>query len=127
MPDHARIASDYIRAVGHGRLDEVATYLHPDVTFETPGGARTSGANQYLAALRRLGPIIAGNEIRSVLADGDRVCILYDFVTATPVGPVVSAEWLTFTEGRIASVYLLFDKARWPEVLAQLEAVSRGA
>jgi hypothetical protein len=40
---------------------------------------------------------------------------------------VVSAEWLTLTEGRIASAYLLFDKARWPEVLAQLEAVSRGA
>jgi hypothetical protein len=47
--------------------------------------------------------------------------VLYDFVTTTPVGPVASAEWLTLDEnGQITSVYLLFDKARWLEVLDHL-------
>ena len=124
MPDTdiKTIATAYIQAVGDGRLDEVAAYLHPDLTFETPGGAALTGPDGYLAALRRLQPIIARNEIRSVLAEDDRVCVLYDFVTDTPVGPVASVELLTIQDGRIASVFLLFDRTRWPEVLEQLKA-----
>ena len=120
MADNAKIAAAYIQAVGDGRLDDVGTYLHPEVTFESPGLPSHSAADSYLAALERLGPIIAHNHIRSVLADGERVCVLYDFVTDTPVGAVVSAEWLTFEDGKISSVYLLFDKAHWPEVLKHL-------
>src|SRR5262249_60041614 len=107
-------------AVGDGRIEEVATYLHPDVTFTSPGIPAHDGAESYLAALRRLSPIIARNEIRNVTTDGDRVCVLYDFVTSTPVGPVVSAEWLTIKDGKITSVYLLFDKQRWPGGLQHL-------
>lgn len=120
MTDNAKIATAYIEAVGGGRLDEVRTYLHSAVTFDSPGLPSHTGVDSYLAALERLGPVIAHNDIRSVLADGERVCVLYDFVTDTPVGPVVSAEWLTFDDGKISSVYLLFDKARWPEVLEHL-------
>ena len=120
MADNAQIATAYVQAVGDGRLNEVATYLHRDVTFESPGLPSYGGAEDYLAALERLRPIIAHNDIRSVLADGERVCVLYDFVTDTPVGAVVSAEWLTLKDGVISSVYLLFDKARWPEVLEHL-------
>jgi hypothetical protein len=120
MADNVAVATAYIDAVGDGRLEDVATYLDPAMTFESPGLPTHDGAESYLAALERLRPIIARNDIRSVLADGDRVCVRYDFVTDTPVGAVVSAEWLTLTAGRITSVYLLFDKARWPEVLEHL-------
>lgn len=62
-----------------------------------------------------------------MIGDADRVCVLYDFVTRTPAGPVVSAEWLTFEDGRITAVFLLFDKQRWPEVLEQLKTSSASA
>lgn len=127
MSDNAAVATAYIEAVGAGRLDEVATYLHRDVTFESPGLPSHSGAESYLGALERLRPIIAHNDIRSVLADGERVCVLYDFITDTPVGAVVSAEWLTLKDGKISAVYLLFDKARWPEVLEHLDLSAASA
>jgi limonene-1,2-epoxide hydrolase len=113
--------SEYIRAIGEGRLDELSAYLHPDVVFEGAGVATTHGAEEYIAALRRLSPIIARNEIKRVFVDGDEACVFYDFVTDTAAGPIATVEWLTIVDGRIASIYLLFDKARWPEVLEHLE------
>ncbi|MBJ7602400.1 MAG: nuclear transport factor 2 family protein [Candidatus Dormibacteraeota bacterium] len=119
--DQKTLVRDYIRAVGEGRLDEVAQYLREDVTFDGPGLTSSRGADAYLAALRRLEPIIARNEVKSILVDGDEACVLYDFVTDTPVGAVASAEWLRLEGDRIASVYLLFDKANWPTVLQALK------
>ena len=98
--------------------EEVADHLHPHATFEIAGGGRHEGATAFLAAFDALKPIIDRNDVRSVIvADSTRVCVLYDFVTRTPIGPVVSAEWLTVENGKITSSYLLFDKGRWPEVM----------
>jgi ketosteroid isomerase-like protein len=125
--NYEQLTTEYIEAVGEGRLDDVRELLNPDVTFEGPGLNRLDGADAYLAALRRLSPIIARNEIRRVFVDGEETCVVYDFVTDTPVGPVRSVEWLTFEDGRIATVRLLFDKARWPEVLEHLARVGAAA
>ena len=122
MTDAAEVATAYIDAVGAGRWDEVAGLLHADATFEIAGGGRHEGAAAFLAAFDGLKPIIERNDIRSVLADAERVCVLYDFVTRTPVGGVVSAEWLTIENGKILSSYLLFDKGRWPEVMQAARA-----
>jgi hypothetical protein len=46
--------------------------------------------------------------------------VIYDFVTDTPVGAVASVEWLKIEDDRIASVHLIFENARWPEVLDTL-------
>ena len=121
MSDNKTLITTYIEAVGAGRLDEVATHLSPAVTFSGPGMPVISGSDGFITALERLQPIIARNEIKSVLIDGDQACVLYDLVTDTPVGPVVSAEWLTIDNGQIKSTYLLFDKARWTEVLEHLK------
>ena len=47
--------------------------------------------------------------------------LIYDFVTDTPAGPVVSVEYLKFREGRIASSLLVFERQHWPEVMAELQ------
>lgn len=124
MTDATDVASRYIDAVGSGRWDEVSALVHPEATFEIAGGGRHEGHTAFLAAFDALKPIIERNEIRSILADGDRVCVLYDFVTRTPVGGVVSAEWLTIDDGKIRSSFLLFDKGRWPEVMQHAQAAA---
>ncbi len=116
----ATVARAYIDAVGNGRWDDVAAALQPGATFEIAGGGRHEGAAAFLAAFDALKPIIERNDVRSVISEGDQVCVLYDFVTRTPVGPVVSAEWITVEDGKIASSFLLFDKGRWPEVMQHL-------
>jgi ketosteroid isomerase-like protein len=119
--DQKTLVSEYINAVGDGRLAELSAYLALDVTFESPNLPRYRNRDEYTAALRRLAPIIARNEIKRVFVDGDEACVVYDFVTDTAVGPVASFEWLTIQDGQIASVFLLFDKARWSEVREELE------
>lgn len=121
--DIRALVSDYIHAVGDGRLDELSAYLQPDVTFESPGLPSHQGIDAYIDSLRRIAPIISRNEIKRVLVSRDEACVQYDFVTDSPVGAVASVEWLTIEDGRIAAVYLLFDKERWPEVLEHLAGV----
>lgn len=48
-------------------------------------------------------------------------CVIYDFVTDTPVGAVVSVEYVKFKDGRIASSLLVFERLHWPEVMAELQ------
>ena len=118
--DLKTLATTYIEAVGQHRLETVADLLHPRLEFDgnfPPTPAK--GPEGWIAALRRLSPILVRNEVRKVLSEGRDVCILYDFVTT--VCPVASAEWLHFDSGKIASVYLLFDRSRWAEVLQDLQ------
>ncbi len=116
--DLKALAIRYIEAVGQKDFDTVAEIYHPGLAV---GGnvAPTQGADAMLAALRRLSPALVRNEVKKVFADGNEVCIIYDFVTT--VCPVPSVEWLVFDGERIASVYLLFDRSRWPEVLQALQ------
>jgi SnoaL-like domain len=113
------IVADYIQAVGEGRLDRVEELLHPDVDF---GGtaAELHGANAYVSALRRLARVVVRNDIKQIIVEGNQAFVLYDFVTDTEVGAVLSGELLTIEDGRIRSVALLFDHRRWPEVLQEL-------
>jgi SnoaL-like domain len=118
--NYEQLTTEYIDAVGEGRLEDVRELLHPELIFEGPGPNPLHGPDDYVAALRRLSPIIARNEIKRVFVEGDEACVIYDFVTDTPVGPVRTVEWLTFEDDRIAAIRLLFEQSRWPEVLEHL-------
>jgi ketosteroid isomerase-like protein len=122
MTDHASVVTDYITAVGQGRLDDLDPLLDPDMTFQRPGRPRLDGRAAYVGALRRLRPIISRNDIRRVFVDGDEACVIYDFVTDTAVGAIPTVEWLGLRDGRISSVLLIFEDGHWPEVLADLES-----
>jgi len=117
------IARDYNQAFGDADFERLKALLHPDLVF---GGAakETHGAAEYLAGLRRLSPAILRNEIRTILVDGNQAFILYDFVTDTPAGAVLSGELLTIDGDRIRSITLLYDMRCWPEFLQSL--ASRG-
>jgi hypothetical protein len=110
----------YLEAVGESRLDVVADMLHEDITFEMPGKTIV-GAESYLAALKKLGPIVVRNDIKNVVTEGDRVCIWYDFITDTAVGAVPSVELVTFEGARIRKAQLVFHSAPWPAVIAELQ------
>ena len=126
MPGTTEVADDvkalsmqYIEAVGSGRLDRVAKLLHPDVAFVGPTKP-LHGARAYLDALRRLGPILLRNDVKKVVAEGNHVAVFYDFITDTEVGPVPSAEWLSFEDGSIREVHLVFHTQPWPKVIDEL-------
>lgn len=99
--------------------------LDPDAEF-TVGDTTLHGAEAFIGGFRRLDPIIKRNEIRKIFVDGDEACVIYDFVTDTPAGAVLSIEYLKFKNGRIASSLLLFERLHWPEVVAELQKRSAG-
>jgi len=114
-----QLITSYIDAVGEARFDDVRPMLDPDAEFIV-GDTKLHGADAFIGGFRRLAPIIKRNEIRRIFVDGDEACVIYDFVTDTPVGPVVSIEYLTFKNERIASSLLVFERLHWPEVMAEM-------
>jgi len=119
MSDPKRVCVDYIEAVGRREFDRVEALLHPDVEFEMPGRHLT-GAAAYVASLRKLAPIIARNDVKAALADGDHVSVFYDFVTDTPAGAIPSVEWLTVESDRIRRIRLVFHSQPWGQVQEEL-------
>ena len=116
---HHELITSYLDAVGEDRLEDLRPMLDPDAEFIV-GDTRLQGAEAFIGGFRRLAPIIERNEIRKIFVDGDEACVIYDFVTNTAVGPVVSIEYFTFKNGRIASSLLVFERLHWPEVMAEL-------
>ncbi len=114
------LVEEYVRAVGERRFDRLQELMHPEVEFRGTTAAELRGAPAVVEGFRRLGPVILRNDLRQMIVEGDRAAVLYDFVTDTEVGPVLSAEFLTVKDGRIRSITLLFDWRRWPEVLEEL-------
>lgn len=116
--DPKSVAIEYIQAVGDKDFDRLDALLHPDLEGWT-GGQKFDRA-AWAQALRNFGPILIRNEIRKTIVDRDQVCIVYDFITNTPVGVVPCAEIVTVEGGLIREARLVFEFARWPEVMAEL-------
>ena len=114
-----QVALEYIEACGRKDYDTVSRLLSPSLTFVGPGNALT-GAAEYLAVLRRLGPVWKRSDVKKVFVDGDEVCVIYDFVTDTPAGAVPIVEWLRVEDGRIASVTLFFDRVTFKPAADEL-------
>jgi SnoaL-like domain len=127
LTDSRELLASYIQAVGERRLEALPPLLEPDAEF-TLGDNTVRGREAFVGAFRRLLPIIERNEIRHLFVEGDEACVVYDFVTSTPVGPVLSVEYIRLRNGRIGSSTLVFERLHWPEVLAALkEREAKGA
>jgi len=107
--DPKTVAMAYIEGCARKDLDAVARLLAPDVTFEGPGNTVT-GAEPYLAVLRRIGMVWLRSDVKKVFTDGPDVCVIYDFVTDSPAGAVPTVEWLRVEDGLIKAVKLFFDR-----------------
>lgn len=118
--ESADIARRYIEAVGDHDLDAVGDLLADDLSAVFAGG--TLGRDEWLAALKRLLPALVRNDIREVFADGDRACVVYDFVTDTPAGAVPCVELVTVEGGMITRIELIFDRVTFAPVNEALAA-----
>jgi hypothetical protein len=125
--DPKTLAVAYIEMVGQKQFDRLPALLAANVEFTGPGGNTIHGQQDYISALRRLGPILKRNDVRKVFVDGDEVCVIYDFVTDTSVGALPSVECFRFEGGRIRSSRLVYHTQPWPEVLKELSARSSRA
>src|SRR5690348_9607715 len=105
LSDVKSLAVRYIEAAGNKDYDTLSQLLSPELAFKGPN-MQSQSAQTYLSALKRMSPVWTGNAVREVFADGDRVCIFYDFITNTPAGSIPMFELLTIHDEQIASVEL---------------------
>jgi hypothetical protein len=125
--DRKSLAIEYLNAVGKHQFDKVEALLAPDIQFRGPAVIRTS-VGDLVGAFKRLAAIHVRNDLKRVFVDGDEVCIIYDFVTDTPAGPLATVEWLRFEGDRIRSVDLYYDQLPWQTVMAAMaERTARAA
>ena len=115
------LVTSYIQAVGEHRLEDLAAMLDPEAEF-TLGDTTYRGTEAFVEAFRPLMQIVVRNDIRKVFVDGDQAVVIYDFVTDTPVGGVLSVEHIKVRDGRITSSLLVFERLHWPEIQAELVA-----
>jgi hypothetical protein len=116
----AAIARRYIEAVGDHDLATVGDLLATGLSAIFAG--TTIGRDEWLAALERLLPALTRNEIREVFSDGDRACVVYDFVTDTAAGAVPCVELVTVEDEAITRIELIFDRVAFAPVNEALAA-----
>src|SRR5882757_11101335 len=97
------LAKAYIDAAGKSQYDQLPQLFHPELEFRGPYVTLHS-ADDYIAALRRIGAVRLRHDVRKIFVDGDEVCVIYDFVTNTAAGAVPMIEWLTFERERLRSI-----------------------
>lgn len=114
------IARSYIQAVGSHNMDAVDALLDEDLVAAFAG--TVLGKAGWMAALKRLLPVLVRNEIREVFTAHDRACIVYDFVTDTAAGAVRCIELLTITAGKIREIELVLDRIAFAPVNESLKA-----
>ena len=122
--DPKTIALSYVEACGRKDLEAVAPLLAPDVRVRGPARV-IEGAAPYVAALRQLGAIWAGSELKKVFADGAEACVFYDFVSDTPAGTLPMVEWVRVEDGKIRAIELYYDRVAFEPARTELER--RGA
>src|SRR5438105_13424439 len=97
--DRKTLALEYLEAVAKQEFGRVEGLLASDLRFKGPSMTRSS-AQDFIAALKRLGAIHVRNDVKRVFVDGDDVCVIYDFVTDTTAGALPTIEWLRFDGAR---------------------------
>jgi hypothetical protein len=107
MADAGQVAEGFFDAWTGKDFQRARGLLHDEVSFEGPIDS-FGDAETYLASLRQLSGIVTGAEKRKVFVDGDDVCIIYDLKTA-PVPSSRTCEWYQVRDGKIASVWVVFD------------------
>jgi len=117
--DLRKLALAYLDAVGKKDWKTVEKLLEPDLKFRGPSMTRST-AQDFIAALVRLGAIHVRNDPTRIFVDGNDVCMIYDFVTDTPAGALPTIEWLKFEGERIRSINLYYDREPWKGVLDEM-------
>jgi ketosteroid isomerase-like protein len=110
----AAVARTYIEAVGAHDLATVDGLLADGLAARFAGG--TIGKGEWMAALERLLPALVRNDVREVFVNGDRACVIYDFVTDTAAGAVPCVELVSVRDGSITEIELIFDRVAFAPV-----------
>jgi len=100
------IVQSYGAAWGRGDFAAARKLLHDDLSFQGPLDT-FHRADDYLAAIQKLGAIVKGMRHQKTIVEGNDAAVFYTLDTV--LGASAVAEWYTVRGDRIASIRTYFD------------------
>jgi ketosteroid isomerase-like protein len=95
-------------------------FISDDVVFtsRTSPNRQISGRSTFVEATKRFYSTIASVDVRQLIVDGDRACVLSRYALKPPAGPSFDsdvAEIFQIRDGKIAAFDIYFDSAPYPK------------
>ncbi len=96
------------------------TFLADEMVFTSLGtpAKQVRGRDAYLESTKRFYSMIDALEIRDILVDGDKACVLTKYDLQPPGRPMFEsnvAEIFEVRDGKITSLRIYFDSAPFPK------------
>jgi ketosteroid isomerase-like protein len=107
LASSAQIVEQYFDAWTSKDFDTARSLLRDDLSFTGPFD-KFDNADALMESIKGLAQIVERADRRGIIADGDRVSVVYDLHTG-PVGTAPVAEWYTVRDGKIATIEAFFD------------------
>lgn len=108
MKDAIAIATAYYTALGKKDLEEVKRYLHPNIHFTDPQ-EQVIGKEAVLKAATGFSAIFKSLTIRVKFGSENEAVIIYDVEIPNFAKPLRAASHLSFQEGLISKIDLIYD------------------
>lgn len=102
------VVTKYQEAIGKNDWKAARALLKDDLEFRGPLDT-FHRADDYIAALQRLQPMVEGVDIKRVFSEGDDVVVLCDLHFKPPMPTMYVVEWYGVTQDRISRVQVVFD------------------
>ncbi|HTT15585.1 MAG TPA: nuclear transport factor 2 family protein [Thermoplasmata archaeon] len=102
------VVMSYQAAMGKGDWKNARAHLRDDLEFRGPLDSFHT-ADEYLAALQRLYPMVEKVDVKRIFAEGDDVAVLCDLHFKPPMPTMYVVEWYSVTGEKISRVQVVFD------------------
>jgi len=99
---------EYQTALGKGDWKGARALLKDDLSFTGPL-EQFSRADDYVAALQRLYPMVENVDVKGLFSEKDDVVVLCDLHFKPPMPTMYVVEWYRVTAGKISRVQVVFD------------------
>ena len=103
-----QVGAEYLEALGAGDLNRIRAVIHPELHFRTPL-LEVWGREPFIFACEQVIARTHGLVLKAKFAAGNQAMFTYDLLFVEPIGPVRTANLMTFEDDKIRDVELFYD------------------
>lgn len=103
-----RVAEAFFAAWTAGKERESRACMADDLSYSGPLNTYRS-ADELLGPLMKFAATLRGARMVELIAEGDRVAMLYDCELPEPIGTLRAASFMHIEDGKIRSIRHAFD------------------
>lgn len=102
------IAENYYNSMLAKDFDQMASFLHENISFISPL-AEIQGKENVVIAAKNFGAILKNIQISSRFASDNQIMLTYDMIVTQPISKFRAAVRMEFIDQLISKIELFFD------------------